>query len=98
VAPSLPLPAGLSFDAANWEQTRICRNFAFADLWGMFSPVIHGEQRGRTTMAVCFKGAHFPTEIILTCVRWSVAYPLSTRHIEELMQERGVSVDHSTAP
>ncbi len=47
-------------------------------------------------MAVCFKGAHFPTEIILTCVRWSVAYPLSTRHIEELMQERGVSVDHST--
>jgi putative transposase len=47
-------------------------------------------------MAVCFKGAHFPTDIILTCVRWSVAYPLSTRHIEELMQERGVSVDHST--
>jgi putative transposase len=25
-----------------------------------------------------------------------VAYPLSTRHVEELMQERGVSVDHST--
>jgi putative transposase len=47
-------------------------------------------------MAVCFKGAHFPTDIILTCVRWSVAYPLSTRHVEELMQERGVSVDHST--
>jgi putative transposase len=47
-------------------------------------------------MAVCFKGAHFPAEIILTCVRWSVAYPLSTRHVEELMQERGVSVDHAT--
>jgi putative transposase len=47
-------------------------------------------------MAVCFKGAHFPTDIILTCVRWSVAYPLSTRQVEELMQERGVSVDHST--
>jgi putative transposase len=38
-------------------------------------------------MAVCFKGAHFPTDIILTCVRWSVAYPLSTGHVEELMQE-----------
>lgn len=40
-------------------------------------------------MAVNFKGAHFPREIILTCVRWYVAYPLSTRHVEELMQERG---------
>ena len=32
-------------------------------------------------MAVRFKGAHFPQEIILTCVRWSVAYPLSSRHV-----------------
>lgn len=29
-------------------------------------------------------------------VRWYVAYPLSTRHVEELMEERGVNVDHST--
>ena len=29
-------------------------------------------------------------------VRWYVAYPLSTRHVEELMEERGVEVDHST--
>jgi hypothetical protein len=41
-------------------------------------------------MAVSFKGAHFPQDIILTGVRWYVAYPLSTRHIEELMRERGV--------
>ena len=47
-------------------------------------------------MAVSFKGAHFPQEIILTAVRWYVAYPLSTRHVEELMRERGVHVDHST--
>ena len=47
-------------------------------------------------MAVSFKGAHLPQEIILPCVRWYVAYPLSTRHIEELMLERGVYVDHST--
>jgi putative transposase len=47
-------------------------------------------------MAVSFKGAHFPREIILTCVRWYVAYPLSYRQVEELMQERGVSVDHTT--
>jgi putative transposase len=29
-------------------------------------------------------------------VRWYVAYPLSTRHVEELMLERGVHVNHST--
>jgi putative transposase len=45
---------------------------------------------------VSFKGAHFEKDIILTCVRWYVAYPLSYRQLEELMQERGVSVDHAT--
>ena len=43
-----------------------------------------------------FKGAHFPQDIILMGVRWYVAYPLSTSHVEELMLERGVHVDHST--
>jgi len=47
-------------------------------------------------MAVSFKGAHFPAEIILTSVRWYVAYPLSYRQVEELLEERGVSVDHAT--
>jgi putative transposase len=47
-------------------------------------------------MAVSFKGAHFPKEVILTGVRWYVAYPLSTRQVEELMRERGIHVDHST--
>src|SRR5437899_12585469 len=47
-------------------------------------------------MAVSFKGAHLPQDISLMGVRWYVAYPLSTRHVEELMLERGVHVDHST--
>jgi len=47
-------------------------------------------------MAVSFKEAHFPKEIILTGVRWYVAYRLSTRHVEELMLERGVHADHAT--
>jgi putative transposase len=47
-------------------------------------------------MAIDFKGVHVPKEIILTRVRWHVAYLLSTRHLEEMMAERGVSVDHST--
>ena len=47
-------------------------------------------------MAISFKGAHFPKEVILMGVRWYVAYPLSTRHVEELMEERGVELDHAT--
>src|ERR1035437_8573799 len=39
---------------------------------------------------------HYPLEVMLTCVRRYVAYPLSLRHIEEMMQERGVFVDHTT--
>ena len=38
-------------------------------------------------MTISFKGAHFPQEIILLGVRWYVAYPLSYRHGEELMEE-----------
>jgi putative transposase len=47
-------------------------------------------------MAMSFKGAHFPQEVILTGVRWYLAYPLSTRHVEELREERGVELDHAT--
>lgn len=42
------------------------------------------------------KRLHYPLDLILTCVRWYVAYPLSQRHLEDMMAERGVSVDHST--
>ena len=45
---------------------------------------------------VSFTGAHFAKDVILTCVRWYMAYPLSYRQLEELMQERGVAVDHAT--
>jgi len=43
-----------------------------------------------------FKGSHFEREVILWGVRWYVAYPISYRQLEEMMQERGVEVDHST--
>ena len=47
-------------------------------------------------MAINGKGAHFHPEVILMGIRWYVAYRLSTRHVEDLMEERGVEVDHST--
>ena len=42
------------------------------------------------------KGMRFPIDIILICIRWYAAYPLSYRHLEEMMEERGVFVDHSS--
>jgi putative transposase len=47
-------------------------------------------------LARVLKRLHYPLDVILTCVRWYVAYPLSLRHLEDMMAERGVSVDHST--
>ena len=42
------------------------------------------------------KRMHYPLEVMLVCVRWYATYPLSFRNIEEMMNERGVFVDHST--
>jgi transposase-like protein len=43
-----------------------------------------------------FKGRHFDRSVILLCVRWYLAYSLSLRNLEEMMAERGISVDHAT--
>ena len=43
-----------------------------------------------------FRGRHFEDVIILLCVRWYLRYSLSYRDLEEMMAERGLSVDHVT--
>jgi len=43
-----------------------------------------------------FKWRHYQPEIILLCVRWYLKYPLSYRQLEEMMRERGLSIDHTT--
>ena len=42
------------------------------------------------------KRRHYPIEAMLVRVRWYAAYPLSLGHIEAMMAERGVFVDHAT--
>ena len=42
------------------------------------------------------KRLQFPLEIMLVWVRWFAAEPLSPRHLEEMIAERGVFVDHAT--
>lgn len=48
------------------------------------------------TMQAPFKWCRFEAEIILLCVRWYLRYALSYRDMEEIMQERGLHVDHTT--
>ena len=43
-----------------------------------------------------FKGAHYPSEVILYAVCFYVRYGVSYRDLEEIMAERGVPVDHAT--
>jgi len=42
-----------------------------------------------------FKGYRFARDIILVCVRWYLAYPLTYRNLRAMMTERGVEVTHS---
>ncbi len=43
-----------------------------------------------------FKWRHYTPDVILLCVRWYCRYQLSYRDLEEMMRERGLSVDHVT--
>jgi len=41
-------------------------------------------------------GFRFPREVLSVAVRWYLRYGLSYRDVEELLAERGVTVDHVT--
>ena len=43
-----------------------------------------------------FAGFRFPREVISVAVRWYLRYGLSYRDVEELLAERGITVDHVT--
>lgn len=47
-------------------------------------------------MAISFKGAHFPKDVILFAVFFYVRCGVSDRDLEEILAERGVTVDHAT--
>ena len=47
-------------------------------------------------MSLNFINRHFKADIIMMAMRWYLSYSLSYREVEELLLERGVSVDHST--
>ena len=47
-------------------------------------------------MGNAFKWRHFEGVFILQCLRWYLKYGISYRDLEDMMKERGVSVDHTT--
>src|SRR5215831_5238245 len=77
------MPVGCAIRRDRW----FCRKFSFEAICGMLS--LHDQRYNmrERDMAISFTGAHFPPEVILMGVRWSVAYPLSTRHVDELREE-----------
>ena len=48
------------------------------------------------TLRKVIKRLRYALEVMLVCVRWYAAYPLSLRNLEEMMAGRGVVVDHAT--
>ena len=49
--------------------------------------------RGRFQSLLVFR---FPRTVISVAVRWYLRYGLSYREVEELLAERGITVDHVT--
>jgi transposase-like protein len=43
-----------------------------------------------------FRERHFEDVVIMLCARWYLRYSLSWRDLEEIMAERGLSVDYLT--
>jgi hypothetical protein len=53
-------------------------------------------QRAGGRASVCIQVRHFQGEVILWAVRSYCRYGISYRDLEQMMGERGVSLDHST--
>ena len=49
-----------------------------------------------TSVQDLFKGRHFDQEIIVLCVRWYLAFKLSSRDLVQMMAERGIGLAHTT--
>ena len=76
---------------------RFCRNRAILLFFGLTARSWRAmRQTLNPVVAKVLKRLHYPLDVILLCVRWYSAYPLSLRQLEEMMAERGISVDHST--
>jgi transposase, IS6 family len=75
-------------DAAPCKAARLQSSRLSGGMWS--------EREGGDWAVSDFKGRHFEGEIVLWAVRWYCRYGVSYRDLEQMMSERGVSVDRST--
>jgi len=47
-------------------------------------------------MSKLFKWKHYQSDIIILCIRWYLKYPLSYRNLQDMMEERGLFINHTT--
>jgi transposase, IS6 family len=85
VARSISTSAG-----RNWSQAL---NFDLLQIYRCWSGSLKRMRKNRSALV---RGRHFEDEIIILCLRWYLRYSLSYRDLEEMMAERGLSLDHST--
>ena len=45
---------------------------------------------------ICSGGRHFEREVIILCVRWYLRFKLSFRDLVEMVEERGLSIAHTS--
>jgi len=76
---------------------RLCRKLS--DLIARKSLYDHGDRAKiveQVSKMISFKGCQFPKQVILHAVYFYLRYSVSLRDLEEILAERGVTVDHAT--
>jgi transposase, IS6 family len=58
--------------------------------------LVHRRSTRALALRSGFAGFRFPPDVIMVAVRWYLRYGLSYRDVEELLAERGITVDHVT--
>jgi transposase-like protein len=56
----------------------------------------NAQDDGSDLGARSLQGRHFDQEIIVLCVRWYLAFKLSSRDLVHMMAERGILLAHTT--
>jgi len=81
----------------SWARWPDSRRRCAGDSVALFDPgrLETGAVTSSCTSSV-FSGFRFPREVIAVAVRWYLRYGLPYRDVEELLAERGVTVDHVT--
>jgi transposase-like protein len=78
------------------SSTNLRGTVAFADGGFGQAVLMRRHRSGLSAPRSSFAGFRFPPDVIVVAVRWYLRYGLSYRDVEELLAERGITVDHVT--